>query len=107
MAAAKGNQYGAKERRWAGMLQRVLARPDAGGDRLERIALKLLECAENGEPWAITELANRLDGKPKQQVEISERPAMVDYADMTDDELLAIIAAGKRKAKTNGAATQH
>lgn len=33
---------------------------------LRKIARQLLEQAENGEPWAIKEVADRLDGKPSQ-----------------------------------------
>lgn len=70
--APLGNTYAAKDRRWTGMLQRVLAEPCAGGDRLRKIALKLVQAAEEGQPWAITELANRLDGKPVQPVDVKD-----------------------------------
>jgi hypothetical protein len=30
---------------------------------MRRIAEKLVECALNGEPWAISQVADRIDGK--------------------------------------------
>lgn len=69
MAAAKGNQYAAKDRRYTAMLQRVLAEPSPSGDRLRNIALKVVEAAEEGQPWAVQEIGNRLDGKPVQPME--------------------------------------
>ena len=38
------------------------------GKRLRRCAEKLLDLAAEGEQWAVTELANRFDGKPSQQL---------------------------------------
>lgn len=42
--------------------------------RLHSAADKLLDMASDGESWAIQVLADRLDGKPKQQVEHSTDP---------------------------------
>jgi hypothetical protein len=42
--------------------------PDKGRRRLDVIAERLALAALNGDPWAITEVANRLDGRPAQQV---------------------------------------
>lgn len=39
--------------------------------KLRAIANKLVECAENGESWAVQQVADRLDGKPAQAVEHS------------------------------------
>lgn len=38
---------------------------------LRRAADRLLNLAADGEAWAVKELADRLDGKPKQQTEIT------------------------------------
>lgn len=38
--------------------------------RLRTIAKRLIAKAEDGEPWAVLELANRLDGKPRQVVDV-------------------------------------
>lgn len=68
--APLGNQNAAKEnRRWSEVLNRAIAQDD--GKRLRDAAEKLLDQAAKGEAWAIRELADRLDGKPKQQTEIS------------------------------------
>lgn len=88
MAAAKGNQYAAKERRFVGMLQRVLDNGD--GDSLRRIILKLIESAEAGESWAIQQIADRLDGKPTQQLEMSGELTTKTYRDLGDDVLAQI-----------------
>jgi hypothetical protein len=41
---------------------------------LPRIAKRVVDLAEDGEMWAVQEIANRLDGKPKQAVEMSSDP---------------------------------
>jgi len=68
--APLGNQNAVKEnRRWAEALNRAIAQDD--GKRLRTAAENLLNQAAAGEPWAIREIADRLDGKPKQQIEAS------------------------------------
>lgn len=45
-----------------------------GGDKvkaLDELAAKLLDAVANGDLGAIKELGDRIDGKPKQQVELS------------------------------------
>lgn len=67
MGAPVGNQNAVKEnRRWANALNRAIAQDD--GKRLRDAAEKLLDSASIGEPWAIKELADRLDGKPAQVI---------------------------------------
>lgn len=64
-----GNPAGSsKERRFLAALDRAMAADD--GKLLRRSAEKLLEQAAAGEPWAISMLADRLDGKPEQAVAI-------------------------------------
>lgn len=60
---------------------------DAGGNfkRLRKIAQKLVECAENGEGWAIAMVADRLDGKAIQAIEVG-KPG--EFEAMTEQELL-------------------
>lgn len=48
---------------------RAIAQDD--GKRLRAAAEKLLNAAEAGEPWALQMVADRLDGKPRQQIEQS------------------------------------
>jgi len=47
-------------------LNRAIAQNDA--KKLRAAAERLLDEAANGEPWAIKELADRLDGKARQDV---------------------------------------
>lgn len=68
MAAAIGNQYAAKDKRWGRAIDKALenrCRSD-GTKALIALATKLLDAAENGESWALKELGDRLDGKPAQ-----------------------------------------
>jgi hypothetical protein len=71
-----GNPFGRPpgEKEFAAQLRIVLAEPADKSDpegvrKLRRIAEKLAECALNGEPWAIAQVADRLDGKPTQMLE--------------------------------------
>jgi hypothetical protein len=57
---------------------------------LRRIAAKLVERAEEGDLAAIREIADRLDGKPAQVIDRQDIP----ITELTDEELLAFIAAG-------------
>lgn len=50
-------------------LRRAIKQDDSV--KLRQAAEKLLDAAAAGEPWAIQHLADRVDGKPKQQSEIS------------------------------------
>ena len=52
-----------------GALNRALAQGD--GKKLRQAAEQLLTQAANGEPWAIKELADRLDGKAGQSVAVT------------------------------------
>ncbi len=57
--------------------------------RLRNIAEKLVALAEQGEAWAVQQVADRLDGKPAQEstVTIEKR----DATDWTRDELVAFL----------------
>ena len=59
-----GNQ---KAKPFYDALNRAIAQDDA--KRLRAAAEKLLDLAASGEPWAVQHLADRLDGKPKQQID--------------------------------------
>lgn len=70
MAAAVGNQYAAKAKRWQKSLERALARAgdgdiDAG---LNPIADKVVAAAIAGDRDAWREIGDRLDGKPAQSI---------------------------------------
>ena len=67
----------------------------AGGDQrhLRAIARNLIELAKNGEPGAlpaIREIADRCDGRPRQEAEVTLRAAVA--RELTDDDLAAIAA---------------
>lgn len=62
-----GNPSGErKQRRFLAALERAMLADDA--KRLREAAEKLLDFAAAGEPWAIKELADRLDGKAATQI---------------------------------------
>lgn len=44
--------------------------PKQDRKRVYNIAEKLVTEAENGEPWAVKEVMDRVDGKPKQTTEV-------------------------------------
>lgn len=74
MGAPLGNQNARKAGEWAAALRAELAEYQDGtvgierGTALRHIAKKILSQALNGEYPAITEIGNRLDGKPHQAV---------------------------------------
>lgn len=69
MGAPVGNLNASKSKRWYEALDRAIKQDE--GARLRTAAEKLLDLAAAGEPWAVKELGDRLDGKPTQQTEIS------------------------------------
>ena len=76
MAAAQGNNYAAKAKRWQKAIERALARAsnsniDAG---LDKGADALVSAFMAGEKWAIEEVGNRLDGKSAQSLTVSGDP---------------------------------
>jgi len=73
-----GNRNAQKGRMWNDALRKAIAQDN--GERLRASIEQLLNFASNGEPWAIKELADRLDGRPKQ----------VNYLEAENAELTAI-----------------
>lgn len=66
-----GNPNGTKrEKKFLAALERAIAQDQE--QRLRDAAEKLLDFAAAGEPWAINMLADRLDGRPKQQIEATD-----------------------------------
>lgn len=89
-----GNPGGApREKQFLAALERAVKQDD--GKKLRSAADKLLECASNGEPWAIQQLADRLDGKPTQQVDMTMRR---EVRELDDSELQRIAAGGSAGA---------
>lgn len=85
MAFEKGNKYGGRPKLFDAALRRAIAQDD--GERIRACAEKLLDLAAAGEMWAVRELADRLDGKATQQLDVSvtDRPN-----ELSDSELLRI-----------------
>lgn len=76
--AGNANSGRKQEKPFADALRMAIA--DAGPDHkaLRTIAAKLLKLAEDGEGWAIRELADRLDGKPAQAIDADVRHSADD-----------------------------
>jgi hypothetical protein len=67
--APVGNQNGKKGKLFYNQLRVALVQEDSR--KLRNIAEKLVKAAEDGEPWAIKEVIDRVDGKAVQATEIS------------------------------------
>lgn len=73
MAAPVGNSNAAKGKAWADAVKRAI-RTKYGKEweqSLEELAAKLVEAADQGDLQALKEVGDRIDGKPKQQIEAS------------------------------------
>ena len=81
-----------------------VALKDGDGKRLRRIADQLVRQAESGEPWAIKEVADRLDGKPQQTVDMNVEHKRTS-ADWARDELVGIL--NDSRASSNGATEEN
>lgn len=69
----EGTTHRADGKRFNLALERAIAERSKGADKWEAlvaIGAKLIDCAMNGEGWAIRELADRLDGKSIQPVDM-------------------------------------
>lgn len=66
----QGNQNAKKGKIFADQLRKVLLQNDAL--KLRTIAQKLADAAEEGEPWAVKEIMDRMDGKPHQSTSIED-----------------------------------
>ena len=69
MGAPVGNKNATKNKVWEETLRRALLAND--GEKLRSIAEKLIEKAEAGDVSALKEIGDRIDGKAKQQLELS------------------------------------
>lgn len=69
MGAPVGNQNAAKAKIVADAIRKALATED--WKRLRAGAEKVADAYADGEPWAVQFVADRMDGKPTQQTEIS------------------------------------
>lgn len=90
-----GNPEGAgsKGRRFARILERAMIQEESKAEEQQRLRMgieKALDKAAEGDLPSITFLADRLDGKPAQSVELSGDIGLRKAAEMTDDQLAAI-----------------
>jgi len=72
MAAAPGNQYAAKAKIVTDAIRKAIVQED--GKRLRQGVDKLLDAFANGEPWAIEQVMNRMEGKPAQTTTVAGDP---------------------------------
>lgn len=68
MAAPIGNTNAAKGKMFYDKLRKCLVQ---NPERLEKIVNELVTQAESGQPWAVKEIIDRLDGKATQITELS------------------------------------
>ena len=84
------------EKPFGNALRMELAATGDSHRELRLIARNLIALARAGEPaalQAIREIADRLDGKPKQEAEVTLRGAVA--SELSDDDLAAIAAGAK------------
>lgn len=97
-----GNKHGQKSKAFDSALRRAIAQDD--GQRLRLAAEALLNAAADGQPWAIDKLADRLDGKPGQSVDVTQTIRKV--TEYSEDELIAVAfgssARGAGQAQSEG-----
>lgn len=63
-----GNNNAGKSKDWEAAIRRALGKNRLA---LERCAMALVRAAENGDMQALKELGDRLDGKPKQEMDVT------------------------------------
>lgn len=68
-----GNDNAARGNEWHLAIKRALARRGEGDYRkgLDKLAEKVVDAAEEGDTKAWQDIADRFDGKPKQQTELT------------------------------------
>jgi len=86
--APKGNDFAARGARVRQSLERALARLGGTVDKgLDRVADQIVGLAVEGEQWACTMIADRLDGKPHTTIEMAvtdERPTALNAEQLAD-----------------------
>jgi hypothetical protein len=89
MGAPKGNRNAAHDKPWTRALERHFAQ---NPDKLARLAAVTADLALEGDASARQEIANRLDGKPVQPVEMSGSLESKPAEEMTIEQLRRIAA---------------
>ena len=94
-----GNPGGSvREKKFLQALERAVLADN--GKKLRSAAEKLLSCAAEGEAWAIQQLADRLDGKPTQQVDMTVKR---EPRELSDEDLHAIAGGSSEGAAASQA----
>ncbi len=89
-----GNPSGARrEQKFRAALDRAIIQDD--GKRLREAAEALLNSASQGLPWAIAMLADRVDGKADQNINVVRRAE-----ELSDDDLKHIAAGSSDRASS-------
>lgn len=88
--APKGNTNAAKSRLFDASLRRYLTQ---NPDDLRIIVEKLAEMAKGGDRLAIAEIADRLDGKPAQTLDVTNHDPKRSPDELSESDLDARIAA--------------
>jgi hypothetical protein len=90
--AQPGNDNAREGRRWREALRRALARSQGTIDRgLDRLADTVVAKAAAGTPWALEHIAERMDGKSPQVVQVT----VSDASSLSDSELADIARRGR------------
>lgn len=102
MAAPKGNRFGSHDKPWTNALQRVLKQLEVKnadgqviakvGEALRLIAEETVTRAIAGDKDARKEIADRLDGKPTEFLNVNHT---ADPGNLSDDELANIASASR------------
>ena len=87
-----------KEKQFEASLRMVANRSEPDGvKKLTRIAEKLVECALDGEGWAIQQVADRLDGRPAQDTKLT-----IERRDATDWSLVELVELIRQRRAEHG-----
>lgn len=114
MGAPKGNRFGAHDKPWTNALQRVLAQLEVkdadgkvvakAGEALRLIAETTVERACAGDKDARKEIADRLDGKPTEFLNVNHS---TDPTNISDEQLANIATgSGNRTVEAQGSAPE-
>lgn len=72
MGAPIGNQNAKNGAEWRSAIKRALSRRSGENWRtgLDELADRYVEAAASGDAWALKDIADRLDGKPQQSMDV-------------------------------------
>ena len=105
MAFEPGHKHSAKGKLFEGAIKRAIAQRDA--DVLRDVAEKLLDEALDGKSWAMSLLAERLDGKADQTVTVNRNVESMSLVELAAE--VAQLRAGDTAPpeSTDGAGSVH